>query len=163
MARYYSKYAGPRLKEKLEELEAQTTDERLDLRQEVDMAMEQLEKAMIVYDKIVVDGTLDKKDEATGEVKPNIAAREMARRAYQDCREHVASLKEKAAKIEVLKKDKVSVHNLKWFSEQVIVAIVKYAEPVDPTLARRLTEEILKIRVLEQDASNPRVVLSIDV
>lgn len=156
MGGYYSKHAGPTLKRKLEELAKQTDDQRFSLAEETDVVRLTAAQSMKVFDKICVDGALDKNG------KLNLEARATATMAMRASMGAVADILTKAAKIDALRADKMPIENAKWLSERIMRMIYEVVEPKDKRLARKLLKKIEELCILEGNVPSRNVVVNID-
>lgn len=142
----YSKRASAKLKQKLEELQELTADERIDLSEEIDVARVLAERAINMYDEMVIQEKGDARSKAS------------AAMVLKDALRHVSELVAQHARVQAIAADKVSVHNLKWIADQVC-KIIKEEIP-DIQLQDRLIGRIEEMKLVS-DELKPKVVLSI--
>lgn len=156
MPGFYSKHVGPKLRDKLEELAKQPDSERYSLTGETDAVRLTAIQAMKVFDKVCVDGALDK------DGKPNLDARATATMAMRDSMEAVADMLAKATKIDMLRADKIPIGNAKWLAERVMRMIHDLVEPKDKKLAKKLLKHIEELCILEGQIPSKNIVVNID-
>jgi len=115
VSRFYSQALGPKLKERLESFLNQPNHTQLALYEEIAIsraaANEALKLAFAVFE--------------LPEKKSTNNARALAAQAVQQAMEHVASLVEKAAKIEAHAGDKVSIQTIDLFVAQMAQIIMR--------------------------------------
>lgn len=161
MGNYYARKAGVELRAKLEELSAQPMSQTMSLKDEVEFARVLAARAVTMYDVVVEQGKLDIKKE-DGTVEMNHKARMAAMSVTRDTISFLSELVEKMTKVEMAKKDKISVHNIIFITEQICRTLYEEIGPNNQELAERCVKRILAIRALHEDESHPKVVLNID-
>lgn len=163
LANYYSKHAGRSLKSLLEEVASQPDDERLSLAEEIDVARINTARALQFFEKIVLNEDFRDKDGNQVEIGPEkmLQLKSTCSNAVKQGLDQVASLVQAMAKVEALKQDKISVHNIKWIVARIMRLIEEEVEPVNSECAKRLCNRISDLKLLEGDSTNAKVVLSI--
>ena len=153
---YYSKHVGPTLRKKLEELAKQSDDERYSLQGETDAVRMTAVQSMKVFDKICVEGALDKGG------KPNLDARTSAAMAMRESMQAVADMLAKATKIDMLRGDRIPIENAKWLSQCIMRMIHDVVAPKNKRLAKILLKKIEELCIQEGNMPTKNVVVNID-
>lgn len=109
MGSYYSHLAGPALKEKLAELSGLTSDERLALDDEIDMARVLTERSVRIFEATCLNGN---------DVKPEL--RTLAIQQLRSSLGFVTETVQKAAKTRALNEGLVGLQDLDYVLGQVI-------------------------------------------
>lgn len=138
---FYSKFAGPTLRQRLLELEKLETDQRFDVSEEVDLARVIAERAVRLFEKICLEPTNGNGRVAPPEMK--IAATVAAR----DAMTHVTQVVERAVKLRHMNGAYVSVESIDFVVAQVCGTIAKIVEPKDAELAAELAKAVREIRL----------------
>jgi len=163
LANYYSKHAGTKLSTLLKEIAEQSDDERLSLTEEIDVARINAARVLLLFEKIVIEENFTDKDGRPLDISPEkmLKLKSSCAVAVRDSLDQVSALVQAMAKVEVLKRDKISVHNIKWAVDRIMRLIEEEVTPMNSECAKRLCERIANMKLLESDSSNPNVVLSI--
>jgi len=161
LSNYYSKYAGKKLAEFLEEASKQNDDDRLRLADEIDIARMNTARALQIFDQVVIQENFV--DHAGNAVElsqeKKLKFKSMASDAVKQGLDQVSSLVQAMAKVEALKADKISVNNIKWFADRIMRLIEDNIK--DQELAKNICEKISEIRYLDSGTTNTKVTLMI--
>lgn len=160
MAGRYTRGVSTTLKQRLEELSAESVQERVSLAEEIDVARLLAERAVKIYDAVV----LAEDSTASPEIKANASS------VVQSSLDAVAKLVEKFARVDALMKDKIPAHQIDFILLQVGQALDKGLDRlktfgVDPNLIegikKDIHQEIENIQVPRDESVQPRVVLAL--
>lgn len=163
LGNYYSIHAGKKLSELLSELSTQTDDERLCLAEEVDVARLNTSRVLNIFEKIVINRDFTDKDGNSIDISEDRKLKLISTCAHavKDSLDQVSGLVQAMAKVEALKADKISVHNIKWVADRVMRLIEEEVAPVDNDVAKRLCNKISEMRLFDSEEKTPKVILSI--
>lgn len=114
VANWYSKYAGPLLRDKLEEMRAAPPDQRVALESEIDMARVLAAQTIACFDKICVQGEVGSADETTAQLM-----RAQATVAARDAMSFVAGIVDKAARVRSLSEGTIDLELVNYIIVQV--------------------------------------------
>ena len=134
---WYTKRAGPILRERLEELRNASPDERHSLADEIDLARLIAERNVRIYDKTVLEGN--------GSDKLKAAATEGLRHALN----HVTDIVSKAARVHAVSSSVVELEHIDYILQQVTRVIEEEVADVDKVLADRVIEKFKSIKLPE--------------
>lgn len=148
MAGFYSKHAGPKLKQ-LMEAAADGGKDRLSLDEEIDLTRTLALRAIQLYEVACLDET----QSAKTSVDQKAAAIAGARNAMS----HVADLVTKAAKIRALDANLAVAPAVDFVVQQVLKAIEEEIVPSDKELADRVIARIDEIRL--PDTGGPTTIV----
>ena len=162
LANYYSKHAGSKLSGLLEELSKLSDDERLSLAEEIDVARVNASRVLLLFEKIVLEEKFLDKEGKEVVLTPDklLKLKASCIDAVKVSLDQVSTLVQAMAKVEALKRDKISVHNIKWIADRIMRLIEEEVEPVNSECAKRLCNRIADMKLLEE-GPNAKVVLSI--
>jgi hypothetical protein len=163
LGNYYSKYAGTKLKDLLEEVSKQSDKERMSLAEEIDVARINTSRALQIFEKVGLNN--DFRDTSGKQVELTqdqiLKFKTMSAEAVSSGLNQVSALVQAMAKVEALKADKISVNNIKWVVDRVLRLIEDVVGAKYPDTAKELCDKISEMRLLDDGATNTKVVLSI--
>lgn len=161
LGNYYSKYAGKKLAEFLEEASKQNDDDRLRLADEIDVARMNTARAIAIFDQVVInENFVDSNGKPIElDLEKKMKFKSMASEAVKQGLDQVSSLVQAMSKVEALKADKISVNNIKWFADRIMRLIEDNVK--DQEQAKILCEKISQIRYLDSGTTNTKVVVTI--
>lgn len=151
MGRYANKVSEP-LKKRLEALASEGPDERASLAEEVDLSRIMLERAVLIYDRVVVNPTKN----AEGR-EPDEVLKGSATGILQEALATTASMVEKMAKITALSKDKVTIEQIDFVVAQISQIIE--AEVENEIIRDRILKKLQELEIPKDVKVQPRVVL----
>jgi hypothetical protein len=160
LGNYYSKYAGKKLSELLAELASQNDDERLSLAEEIDVSRINAARVLKLFEKIVIeeDFTDANGNQLDIPLEKKLKLKSTCASAVKESLDQVSSLVQAMAKVEALKADKISIHNIKWVVDRIMRLIEEEVVPYNNEVAKKLCDRISEMRLLE---NTPKVVLNI--
>lgn len=146
----YAKSVSKSLAERLKQLSEESPDERASLADEVDVSRMLAERAMRVFDAVVVQ----EKENSQG-VKPTPEQKALAIQAVRSAMDSTADLVSKMARVSALTSDKVTFDQIAFVVAQF--GQILEAEIKDPELRAKLQKRIDNINIPENVQLNPRV------
>ncbi len=152
MPGYFSKHAGPRLKDALRRAAELNPDERLSLLEELDLSRVVTAKALANYERIVLNPALDEKAKENVDQAQRIAAMRIA--ATQQIRsaiEYVTDCAVKAAKVRKDVEAVVDIEQLDYIAVQVQRIIDDECPEV---IAKRVADRMKEIRLPQRRSKN---------
>jgi hypothetical protein len=150
MRNFYSKYAGPTLKARLEEL-AQN-DDVMDLSGEIDVSRGMAAEALVYLEAIAQDT----------EGKVSAETRALALSTARTALSHVAHLVEKMAKVTSVKaQGGFTAQQIPWLAYQITLILQK--EVNDEAVVKRVVDSLDQLKLPADSKVNPRIkLLSLD-
>jgi len=143
---HYRKNAGPKLKKVLEELAEESSDDRIQLDDEIDLARAASTRAMRLWEMACIDKAADTSDKV----------KVMATASLRTAVGHVAALCSQQAKITAASQATMDVEGAGWLVVQVTKAINDELREDYPSLADRLVKRLDSIQL---PSSTTKVVL----
>jgi hypothetical protein len=140
---YYSQYAGPRLKEVIEKLSADSAEEQLSLAAEVDA------QRLLSLDSFKLWDAAQNSDEVSEELKQAAAIN------LRQCIEAVCSTVHTAARVYATCEASMSTQAVNYVVEQMRAIVERVIRPVHDQLADTVIEKLGEIRLPQADALPP--------
>lgn len=134
---WYSRRAGPILRERLEELRSANPSERHSLADEVDLARLIAERNVQIYEAAVLEG------KGSDELKAEASA------ALRAALNHVSEIVSKAAKVHAVSNSVIELEHIDYIVVQMTRAIEEEIAEVDRALADRLIARLGSIKLPE--------------
>ena len=134
---WYSRRAGPILKDRLEEMRQANPSERHSLADEVDLARLIAERNVQIYEAAVLEG------KGSEELKAEAST------ALRSALNHVSDLVSKAAKVHAVSNSVIELEHIDYIVQQMTRAIEEEIAEQDRVLADRLIERLGKIKLPE--------------
>jgi hypothetical protein len=164
MPNFYSRVAGPKLTDLLDELE-NNPELKTGLADEIALAKTMCLRAAAMYSEVCERGVLDAKvtdDKGNVTTVMNLEARAKAGAFLKETMEFQSQLVERWAKVEMMKKDKIPAANAKYLANQILRIIHKRLEVENnlPDIAKLILQDIADLRVLDNTA--PKVMLQLE-
>ena len=119
---FYTRRAGPVLREKIEELEATALNEKLSLEGEVDMARILAERAIALFERACID--------PDGVAKSSQETKAMAISAARSALTHVSNLVAEASKTRLINNEVLDTRGVDFVIAQVLEILEKMVRPL---------------------------------
>lgn len=135
---WYTRRAGPILRERLEELRTAAPDERHSLADEVDLARLMAQRNVAIYDTVVLDG------------KGSDELQAMATAGLRGALNHVSEIVSKAARVHVVSSTVIELEHIDYVLQQVTRIIEEEVADKDKAIADAVINRIAEIKLPEQ-------------
>lgn len=150
---YYTRHASQKLKDKIDAASA-APSELVSLAEEIAIARVLAERAVRLFDVVVIDPPIDAETNKPKVFQPKQIA--LATASVSETLQHVASLVEKHARITALVQDKIPVGQVAYIA--TAMARIVAEEVGDEAVVRRIMGQFEQIKLPDPD-TDPNVLL----
>ena len=139
---YYSRNVSLTLREKLEELERMSPEERFSLAEEIDLARTMASKALQLYDLAF-----------HGETEVDEKSKSTAYSLMQDALKFVADIVKKAAEAKKIHESTVDFEQVAYLTRAITKIVQEEIADVDRSMADRVVERLNAIKIPERKSN----------